>query len=118
MMHAHTGVGMEYFRKQGTPVTELLTSFYYENFVSFGMGPKSHGEGQPKAITFNLADKAFPMVAVKDIGKFAAKLFEDDTTIGKCYGVASVHMTGHEMVCVCVCMCVCVGVNVSNGVCM
>jgi hypothetical protein len=93
-----TGVGMKYFREQGVPVTELLTSFYYENFISFGMGPKRHAEGQPKAITFNLADKPLPMVAVEDIGKMAAKLLEDEATIGKTFGVASGHVTGQQMV--------------------
>ncbi len=68
------------------------------NFIYFGMGPKSHGEGQPKAITFNMADKPLPMVAVEDIGKFAAKLFEDETTIGKTFGVASEHFTGEQIV--------------------
>ena len=96
--YIYTGVGMEYFRQQGVPVTEMLTSFYYENFIGFGMGPKSHGEGQPKAITFNMADKPLPMVAVDDIGKFAAKLFEDETTVGQTHGAASAHLTGQQMV--------------------
>ena len=68
------------------------------NFIYFGMGPKSHGEGQPKAITFNMADKPLPMVAVEDIGKFAAALFEDESHIGKTYGVASEHLTAQHMV--------------------
>lgn len=64
------------------PTTQVFTSFYFENFISFGMGPKPDQEGN-LAINFNMGDKAMPMISVKDIGRVAAKVFEDSSLIGK-----------------------------------
>jgi hypothetical protein len=75
---------------------EFLTSFYYENFINFGMGPKAHGDG-PKSITFPIADSKMCINAVEDIGKFGAKIFEDESLIGKQVGVQSSALTGNEI---------------------
>lgn len=85
------------FFDEGIPTTALLTSFYYENFIHFGMGPAQHDPSQPHAITFPLGDVKLPIVAVTDIGKFAASLFTDPKTIGTTQGVASEHLSGEEM---------------------
>ena len=34
-----------FFTDLGLPVTILLTSFYWDNFICFGMGPKKGAEG-------------------------------------------------------------------------
>jgi hypothetical protein len=67
-------VGLAYLRLIGVPTTELLTSFYYENFIHFGMGPKSPGNGKPRTITFCLGNTAMPCVAVEDLGKVRASI--------------------------------------------
>ena len=77
------GMAMDHYRSIGLPVTEYFTSFYYENFIQFGMGPKAPEPGGVKAITFPLGDTSMPMVAVADIGKFGAKIFEDEALIGQ-----------------------------------
>jgi hypothetical protein len=32
--------GTAYFKKKNVPFTEFLPSFYYENFITFNMGPQ------------------------------------------------------------------------------
>ena len=39
------GEGDALFAASGVPVTYLLTSFYWDNLVSFGMGPKPGPDG-------------------------------------------------------------------------
>ena len=34
------------FRRAGVPTTFLLTSFYWDNFIYFGMGPKRGADGK------------------------------------------------------------------------
>lgn len=79
------------------PVTKFYTSFYYENFINFGMGPACQSETDPYAITFPLSDAKMPVVAVSDIGKAACAIFQDESLIGKSVGVQSDIMSGKEM---------------------
>lgn len=67
---------------ESVPTTHLYTSAYLENFVNFGMGPQPDDKGE-LAINFCLEDKIMPLVSVKDIGRVAAKIFEDKELIGK-----------------------------------
>ena len=74
------------FTELGVPTTFLLTSFYYENFIYFGMGPKKGPDGT-LAITFPMADKKLPLIAVEDIGKSALAIFKKGKEfIGKTIG--------------------------------
>jgi uncharacterized protein YbjT (DUF2867 family) len=60
--------------------TFLHTSFYYENFIYFGMVQKNeHG----MAIAFNMGDAPLPMVSVDDIGKAVANIFANKLLMGK-----------------------------------
>ena len=61
------GEADKHFTEQGLPVTFLLTSFYWENFIYFGMGPKK-GEDGKLAISMPMGDKKLPGIAVEDIG--------------------------------------------------
>jgi len=40
------GESNQYFTDAGVPTTFLLTSFYWDNFISFGMGPKKGPDGK------------------------------------------------------------------------
>eukprot|EP00960_Hanusia_phi_P049156 759394-Hanusia_phi.AAC.11 len=91
------GEGMDWMQAQGLPVTGIYTSFFYTNFIDFGMGPKKYGPDQPAVITFPLGTKPFPMVDVDDIGRFTAAVFKDKSTIGKRLGVSSETMTMEEV---------------------
>lgn len=79
------------------PTTFLLTSFYWENFIHFGMGPKAGPDGV-LGITFPLGDRKFPSIGVEDIGRCAYGIFQHGGEfIGKYVGVAGEHLTIAEM---------------------
>ncbi|HRF59229.1 MAG TPA: NmrA/HSCARG family protein [Fimbriimonadaceae bacterium] len=79
------------------PTTYLLTSFYWDNFIHFGMGPTPGPDGV-LGITFPIGDKPLPAIAAEDIGKCAFGIFRDgDALIGKTIGVAGEHLTGAQM---------------------
>jgi uncharacterized protein YbjT (DUF2867 family) len=81
----------------GVPTTYLLTSFYWENFIYFGMGPKQGPDGV-LGLTMPLGDKKFPAIASDDIGACAYGIFKGgDAYIGKRVGIAGEHLTGAEM---------------------
>jgi uncharacterized protein YbjT (DUF2867 family) len=85
------------FTDLGLPVTLLLTSFYWENFIYFGMGPKKGPDGK-LAIAFPMDDKKLPGIAAEDIGKCAYGIFKRGPEfIGKTVGIAGEHLTGAEM---------------------
>src|SRR5687768_1113633 len=85
------------FRELGVPTTFLLTSFYWDNFIHFGMGPKRGPDGK-LAITLPMGDKKLPGIAAEDIGKCAYGIFQRGSEfIGKTVGIAGGHLTGDEM---------------------
>ena len=85
------------FTDLGLPVTFLLTSFYWDNFIHFGMGPQKGPDGK-LAITLPMDDKRLPGMAAEDIGKCAYGIFKNGGDyIGKTVGVAGEHLTGAEM---------------------
>ena len=85
------------FAKRGVPTTNLLTSFYWENFIHFGMGP-AKGEDGALGITFPMGDKPLPGIAVEDIGRAAFAIFTaGDRYIGQTVGIAGEHLTGNQM---------------------
>ena len=85
------------FTGLGLPVTVLLTSFYWDNFIGFGMGPKKGPDGK-LAITLPMGDKKLPGIAAEDIGKCAYGIFKRGREfIGKTVGIAGEHLTGTQM---------------------
>ncbi len=69
------GEADQVFTAAGVPTTFLLTSFYWENFIYFGMGPKKGPDGV-LGITLPLGDKKFPGIASDDIGACAYGIFK------------------------------------------
>src|ERR1700682_3309995 len=85
------------FSELGVPTTFLVTSFYWENFIYFGMGPKKGADGK-LAITLPLGNKKLASIASEDIGKTASAIFEEGAEmIGKTVGIADGHLTGEQM---------------------
>jgi uncharacterized protein YbjT (DUF2867 family) len=79
------------------PTTLLLTSFYWENFISFGAGPKPGPDGK-LALTFPLGDKKLPGIAVEDIGKCTYGLIKRGREfIGKTVAISGEQLTGAQM---------------------
>ena len=85
------------FTKLGLPVTFLLTSFYWDNLIFLGMGPKKGPDGT-LLFTMPMGDKKLPGIAVEDIGKCALGIFKSRKEYtGKTVGIAGEHLTGEEM---------------------
>jgi len=85
------------FTELGLPTTFLLTSFYWDNMIHFGMGPKKGPDGN-LAITLPMGDKKLPGIAAEDIGKCAYGIFKKGREfIGKTVGIAGEHLTGAQM---------------------
>jgi uncharacterized protein YbjT (DUF2867 family) len=91
------GEADQLFRDLGVPTTFLLTSFYWDNFIQFGMGPKRGPDGT-LAITLPMGDKKLPGIAAEDIGKCAYGIFKRGREyVGKTVGIAGEHLTGQQM---------------------
>jgi uncharacterized protein YbjT (DUF2867 family) len=91
------GEADRYFSDLRVPTTFLLTSFYWDNLVHFGMGPKPDADGV-LAITLPMADKRLPGIAAEDIGKCAYGVFRRGlSSVGKTIGIAGEHLTGQDM---------------------
>lgn len=91
------GEANKYFTEQNLPVTFLLTSFYWDNFIYFGMGPKKGPDGK-LALNIPMGDKKLPGIAAEDIGKSAYNIFKNGNEfIGKTVGISGGHLTGKQM---------------------
>jgi len=85
------------FTELGVPTTFLLTSFYWENLIAFGMGPRKGSDGK-LVFTLPMGDKKLPGMTAEDIGKCAYGIFQRGSEfIGKTVGVAGEHLTGTQM---------------------
>jgi uncharacterized protein YbjT (DUF2867 family) len=91
------GEANQIFTDLGVPTTFLLASFYWDNFIHFGMGPKRGPDGV-LAIAMPLGDRKLPGIAAEDIGRCAYGIFtQGRENIGKTIGIAGGHLTGEEM---------------------
>jgi uncharacterized protein YbjT (DUF2867 family) len=86
-----------YFTDLGVPTTFLLTSFYWDNLIYFGSGPKRGPDGK-LAFTLPMADKKLPGIAAEDIGRCAYGIFKKGREfVGKTVGIAGEHLSGAQM---------------------
>ena len=85
------------FTDAGLPVTFLQTSFYWDNFIYFGMGPQ-RGEDGNLSITFPTGDGRIAGIASEDIGAAAYGIFKAGSRfIGETVSIAGEHLTGSQM---------------------
>jgi len=85
------------FTDRKVPTTFLLTSFYWDNFIMFGLGPKKGPDGK-LAITFPLGECNMPGIWAGDIGKCAYGIFKaGQEYVGKTVGIAGEHIGGAAM---------------------
>ena len=82
-----------FFSDLKVPTTFMLTSFYWDNLIGFGMGPKKGPDGK-LAFVLPMGDKKLPGISVEDIGKCAFGIFKRPDLIGKTVGVAGEHSVG------------------------
>jgi uncharacterized protein YbjT (DUF2867 family) len=91
------GEANRFFREAGVPTTYLHTSFFWENFIGFGMGPKAAADGK-LALSLPMADKKLPGISSEDVGKCAYGIFRAGSRyVGKDVGIAGEHLTGQQM---------------------
>ena len=82
---------------EGLPVTFLLTSFYWDNLVHFGMGPQ-RGEDGVLRFVLPMGDRKLPGIAAADIGACALGVFrQGKPAIGRRVGIAGEHLSGAGM---------------------
>jgi uncharacterized protein YbjT (DUF2867 family) len=85
------------FIGRGLPLTRLLTSFYWDNLVHFGLQPRRGADGR-LCFVLPMGDAALPGIAAGDIGACAAALFrQGDAAIGRKLGIAGEHLSGAQM---------------------
>lgn len=91
------GEADRFFRESGVPTTYLYASFYWENLIYFGAGPKRFPDGK-LYFTLCTGDAKMAGVAAEDIGRVAYGIFKaGDRYVGQKVGVAGEHLTGSEM---------------------
>jgi uncharacterized protein YbjT (DUF2867 family) len=91
------GESDQVFKDLGVPTTFLLTSFYWDNLIHFGMGPTKGPDGK-YAFTLPMNSKKLPGIAAEDIGKCAHGIFKRGSDfIGRTVGIAGEHLTGDQM---------------------
>ena len=91
------GEADKFFTEHGVPTTNLLTSFYWENFIYFGMAPKK-GEDGKLTLSLPVGDRKLAGIAAEDIGKSAYEIFKNGNQyIGKTVGISGEQLTGKQM---------------------
>jgi uncharacterized protein YbjT (DUF2867 family) len=91
------GESNAFFTEMGVPTTFLLTSFYWDNLIHFGMGPNAGPDGR-LLFTLPMGDKKLPGIAAEDIGRCAYGIFQGgEQYLGRTIGIAGEHLTGTHM---------------------
>lgn len=91
------GESNKYFTELNLPVTLLNTSFYWDNFIYFGMGPKKGPDGK-LALSLPIGERKLAGIAAEDIGKSAYGIFKNGNEfIGKTASITGGNLTGKQM---------------------
>jgi uncharacterized protein YbjT (DUF2867 family) len=91
------GEADQIFKDLGLPLTILLSTFYWDNAIYFGMGPQKGADGK-YTLTFPTGDAKIAAIAAEDIGKCAYGIFKNGAEwIGKTVAIAGEHLTGKQM---------------------
>ena len=86
-----------FFRDAGVPTTFLLTSFYWDNLIHFGLGPRTGPDGRLR-LALPIGERALPGIAAEDIGRCAHGIFRRGPTLaGERIGIAGGHLSGTQM---------------------
>jgi len=86
------------FINRHVPVTFLLTSYYWDNFIHFpGMGLTRGADGV-LTLRLPMGDKKLPGIAAEDIGRCAYGILRaGDRYVGEMVGIAGEHLTGAQL---------------------
>src|SRR5215475_9466844 len=82
---------------EGLPATNLVTSFYWDNFYMFGLGPKKGTDGN-YSWTLPMGNAKVAGIAAEDIGAVAYGIFKaGDQYIGKTVGIVGENLSVQQM---------------------
>lgn len=85
------------FAELGVPTTYLLTVFYWDNFIKFGMGPKRGADGK-LTLAMPMGSAKLGGIVAEDIGRCAYGIFKRDAEfIGKRVGIAGEFLDGNDI---------------------
>jgi uncharacterized protein YbjT (DUF2867 family) len=85
------------FRTQAAPTTFMRAAFYWDNFVHFGMGPRT-GEDGNLVLALPLGGAKLPGIGTEDIGRCAYGIFREGTgNVGTYIGIAGESLSGPDM---------------------
>jgi uncharacterized protein YbjT (DUF2867 family) len=85
------------FFARGVPTTLLLTSYYWDNLIHFGMQPRRGDDGRLRFV-LPMGRARLPGIAADDIGPCALGIFvRGDALVGKSIGIAGEQLTGAQM---------------------
>jgi uncharacterized protein YbjT (DUF2867 family) len=85
------------FVAEGVPTSYLLAGFYWENFISFGAGPRPTGDGS-LVLAMPLGGQKVPGMAAEDIGRCAYGVFQRGASaVGQRFGIAGEILSGDDM---------------------
>ena len=91
------GEADDYFRELGVPTTFFATTFYWDNLIFFGVGPK-RGEDGVLRLALPMGTKRLAGIAVEDLGRLALGIFRrGDALVGQTVHAAGGFATGEEM---------------------
>ena len=92
------GESDQLFKDAGVPTTFFHASFYWDNFIYFGAGPKRGADGK-LALTLPIGEAKMAGIAAEDIGKCAYGVFKNPQKyLGTKVGVAGEHLSAQQMV--------------------
>ncbi len=85
------------FTDSGVPTTFMLASFYWDNFIQLGLGPR-RGDDGTYTFAMPLGERALAGIAAEDIGRCAYGIFRQGSALaGQRIGLASDHLTGAQL---------------------
>lgn len=87
------------FAASGVPTTRLLTSFFWESLIDFGLGPRRAPDGVLE-LALPLGDLRLPGIAASDIGRCVATLLAESdrgSALPAVVGLAREHLSGADM---------------------
>ena len=85
------------FTQFQVPTTFLLTSFFWDNLINLGLGPRKD-PGGGLVFMLPMGDKKLPGIAAEDIGNCAFGIFRKGFEfLGQTVGIAGEHLTGEQM---------------------
>jgi len=91
------GEANAYFTQAGVPTTFLLTSFYWDNLIHFGMAPKPGADGVLEFV-LPMGDAPLPGIGAEDIGRSAYGIFKaGERYVGRTVGIVGEALTGAQM---------------------